>query len=111
MKVLLNPKDNENLKALYNRAFKRAEEIYIATAFFDRLVFFSKAKEGLQEIRCSGGNKFWPDEKGGLSVSVGLASKKFARKCVCFPVEREYVSSQGINLERTKGMFCLNRFF
>lgn len=85
MKVLLNPKDNENLKALYNRAFKRAEEIYIATAFLTDWSFSQKPTKSCKKFVALVGTNFGLTRKAACQSLLDWLPRNLRGNVFAFP--------------------------
>ncbi len=107
MEVLLNPKDNENLKALYNRAFKRAEEIYIATAFLTDWSFSQKPKKDCKKFVALVGTNFGLTRKAACQSLLEWLPRNLRGNVFAFPSNENTFHPKVLIWKERKECFAL----
>lgn len=107
MEVLLNPKDNENLIALYNRAFKRAEEIYIATAFLTDWSFSQKPTKECKKFVALVGTNFGLTRKAACQSLLDWLPRNLRGNVFAFPSNENTFHPKVLIWKERKECFAL----
>ena len=107
MKVLLNPKDNENLIDLYNGAFKRAEEIYIATAFLTDWSFPHKPAKVCKKFVALVGTNFGLTRKAACLSLLEWLPRSLRGNIFAFPSDENTFHPKVLIWKERKEYFAL----